>query len=188
LNISKFPLYKKFCIVKRSVFSRGIRKRVKIEVPIKVVQVWLSLGKQHHKGMAVILWERGLTEESKLHAECPKYKCKPGETKCCCRRVLYSQPDFVAVELSLQTLCHLHGVQVMFLLRLHCELNPIKQCWRICKKEMPGVPEIIKGEQSSAQCHHNPHIEIDWFTNHLCCTALHGNSHIFSPRFANHSL
>jgi hypothetical protein len=44
----KIPSLQKFCIVKRSVFQRGIRKRVKIEVPIKVVQVWLSLGEQHH--------------------------------------------------------------------------------------------------------------------------------------------
>jgi len=135
-----------------------------------------------------ILTEHGYVDISRTCAQCNGFKCAAGTITCCCQRVLFNKPDFVAVELSLQTLCHLHGVQVMFLLRLHCELNPIKQCWRICKKEMPGVPEIIKGEQSSAQCHHNPHIEIDWFTNHLCCTALHGNSHIFSPRFANHSL
>ena len=40
------------------------------------------------KGMAIILQERGLVKESKLRAECKGFKCEPGATRCCCRRVL----------------------------------------------------------------------------------------------------
>lgn len=46
------------------------------------------------KGMAVILEERGLIDELKLHAQCKNFKCPPGQS-CCCRWVLYNQPDFV---------------------------------------------------------------------------------------------
>jgi hypothetical protein len=72
--------------------------------------------------------------ESKLHAECPKFKCKPDETKCCCWRVLYSQPDFVAVESLLETHCKARGFSVIFLPKFHCELNFIKQCWGYAKQ------------------------------------------------------
>ena len=36
------------------------------------------------KGMAVLLQEQGLVEESKLRFECPGFKCKAGVTSCCC--------------------------------------------------------------------------------------------------------
>jgi len=49
------------------------------------------------KGMAVILEERSLIEEAKLHAECKGFKCMPPAINCCCCRVLYNQPDFVHV-------------------------------------------------------------------------------------------
>jgi hypothetical protein len=47
------------------------------------------------KGMTVILEECGLVEEAKLWAECKKFQCTPGATRCCQRQVLYNQPDFV---------------------------------------------------------------------------------------------
>lgn len=37
------------------------------------------------KGMAVLLAERRLINESKLQFECPGFKCKPGAMSCCCR-------------------------------------------------------------------------------------------------------
>jgi hypothetical protein len=57
------------------------------------------------KGMAVILEERGLIDESKLRAQCKNFKCPPGQSSCCCWRVLYNQPDFVQVESLLETTC-----------------------------------------------------------------------------------
>src|SRR5260370_37722890 len=50
------------------------------------------------KGIAVILEERGFGEISKVRAECKGFKCKPGETRCCCHRILYNQPDFADAE------------------------------------------------------------------------------------------
>ncbi|TRM57266.1 hypothetical protein BD626DRAFT_616663, partial [Schizophyllum amplum] len=47
------------------------------------------------KGMEVIIRERGLWPEGGLKAECaPGFKCAPGRTDCCCRRLLFTQPDF----------------------------------------------------------------------------------------------
>ncbi|KIM76322.1 hypothetical protein PILCRDRAFT_77971, partial [Piloderma croceum F 1598] len=85
------------------------------------------------KGMAVILEEQGLTEAAKLCAECKKFKClKPTDgsvANCCCRRVLYNQPDFIAVESLLETTCKAREFTVIFLPKFHCELNFIEQCW-----------------------------------------------------------
>jgi hypothetical protein len=42
------------------------------------------------KGMVTILEERGLIDESKLRAECAKFKCAPGAAACCVHRVLFN--------------------------------------------------------------------------------------------------
>ena len=34
----------------------------------------------------------------KLLTQCAKFKCAKGATHCCCRRILYNQPDFVNVK------------------------------------------------------------------------------------------
>ena len=81
------------------------------------------------KGMAVILQERGFGDMSNVRAECKGFKCKPGETQCCCRRILYNQPDFTDVESLLETNCTGRGIHVIFLPKFHCELNFIEQCW-----------------------------------------------------------
>lgn len=81
------------------------------------------------KGMAVILEERGFTNISNVRAECKGFKCLPGATNCCCRRILYNQPDFAEGESLLETHCRARGVEVIFLPKFHCELNFIEQCW-----------------------------------------------------------
>ena len=96
------------------------------------------------KGMAVILEERGLVEESKLNAECKDFKCKAGATNCCCRRVLYSQPDFVNAESLLETHCKSQGYSVIFLPKFHCELNFIEQCWGYAKRIYRHFPPSSK--------------------------------------------
>ena len=49
---------------------------------------------------------------------------------CCCRRILYNQPDFAEGESLLETQCRRCGIHnVVFLPKFHCELNFIKQCW-----------------------------------------------------------
>jgi hypothetical protein len=96
------------------------------------------------KGMAVLLQERGLVKESKLRYECSGFKCEAGATSCCCRRALYSQPDFVSVESLLETHCHAHGFQVLLLPKFHCELNFIEQCWGYAKRKYREFPPSSK--------------------------------------------
>ena len=92
------------------------------------------------KGMSVLLKERGLLKESDLKAQCKDFKCKKGATDCCCRRVLYSQPDFALAESKLETLCKQQGFDVLFLPKFHCELNFIEQCWGKAKWTYRNYP------------------------------------------------
>ena len=94
--------------------------------------------------MAILLQERGLVKESKLHFECAGFKCVAGATSCCCRHVLYSQPDFVAVESLLEGHCHVRGFQVLLLPKFHCELNFIEQCWGYAKRKYWEFPPSSK--------------------------------------------
>ena len=101
------------------------------------------------KGMAVILEEWGLVKESQLRAECKKFQCpKPsgpnGMAQCCCRRVLYNQPDFREVESLLETTCKAHGFEVLFLPKFHCELNFIEQCWGSQKTSTAITQHLLK--------------------------------------------
>ncbi|PPQ68183.1 hypothetical protein CVT24_005070, partial [Panaeolus cyanescens] len=94
------------------------------------------------KGMAVILEERGLGQYSKLKAQCGKsFNCLPGASTCCCRRVLYNQPDFMDVPSMLSSSCQSLGVEVLFLPKFHCELNFIEQCWGFAKRLYRMAPE-----------------------------------------------
>ncbi|KAH7905399.1 hypothetical protein BJ138DRAFT_1106018 [Hygrophoropsis aurantiaca] len=72
------------------------------------------------KGMAVILEERKhkdplkftFADYTKLKAQCGKnFDCKKDQINCCCRRILYTQPDFTRVESLLETLCKARGYQ-----------------------------------------------------------------------------
>ena len=96
------------------------------------------------KGMAVLLEERRLVMESKLWYECPGFKCKPGVMDCCCCCALYSQPDFVAVESLLEIHARVHGFEVLFLPKFHCELNFIEQCWGYAKRKYREFPASSK--------------------------------------------
>jgi hypothetical protein len=99
------------------------------------------------KGMAVILQERGLTEESKLKAQCNKsWDACPdkGRSNCCCRRTLYNQPDFVDIESLLEVYGKSRDVQIIFLPKFHCELNFIEQCWGFAKRIYRHYPASSK--------------------------------------------
>ncbi|PPQ84819.1 hypothetical protein CVT24_013253, partial [Panaeolus cyanescens] len=93
------------------------------------------------KGMAVILEERGLGDFSSVRAECKDFKCIPGKERCCCRRVLYNQPDFISVKSLLEETCEKKGFVVLFLPKFHCELNFIEQCWGYAKRLYRLLPE-----------------------------------------------
>jgi hypothetical protein len=76
--------------------------------------------------------------------QCPSFKCKPGATSCCCRRALYTQPDFVAVESLLKAHCQSRNFGVLFLPKFHCELNFIEQCWGYAKCKYHKFPPSSK--------------------------------------------
>ncbi|KIK76505.1 hypothetical protein PAXRUDRAFT_169730 [Paxillus rubicundulus Ve08.2h10] len=80
------------------------------------------------KGMVIILEERGFKDMDKVRAKCKGFKCPKDTPRCCCRRVLFNQPDFVNVQSCLEDFCNSRGIQVVFLPKFHCELNFIEQC------------------------------------------------------------
>ncbi|KAF8674076.1 hypothetical protein RHS04_07383 [Rhizoctonia solani] len=92
------------------------------------------------KGMAQILRERGLYEAAEKKAECPGFKCEPGRTDCCCRRTLFSQPDFESRDSNLEEAARKLETRVIFLPKYHCELNPIEQCWGYAKRKYRQKP------------------------------------------------
>jgi hypothetical protein len=95
------------------------------------------------KGMAVLLQERGF-DTSKLRAQCKDFKCTKDTTRCCCRRILYTQPDFVNVLSILERVCKQRGYRVLFLPKFHCELNFIEQCWGYSKRLYRQYPVSSK--------------------------------------------
>ncbi len=92
------------------------------------------------KGMAEILRERGY-DTSGLRAQCPNFKCKPPALSCCCRRLLFNEPDFRDVESLLESHCKSRGFTVLFLPKFHCELNCIEQCWGYSKRVYREMPQ-----------------------------------------------
>lgn len=86
------------------------------------------------KGMVQILQERGHADAASKLAECKGFKCAPPALNCCCRRMLFNEPDFVNVPSALEELCAARGVQVLFLPKFHCELNFIEQVWGYAKR------------------------------------------------------
>lgn len=56
------------------------------------------------KGMEQIIRERGLWPDRGLNAQCEGFKCMVGKTDCCCRRLLFVQPDFVNQKSHLEEL------------------------------------------------------------------------------------
>ena len=96
------------------------------------------------KGMAVILQECGFVNILTPWAQCKDFKCTDNTGNCCCQQILYNQPDFVNVPLKLERMCKPQGYQVMFLLKFHCELNFIEQCWGYSKWFYHQYPASLK--------------------------------------------
>ncbi|KZT27184.1 hypothetical protein NEOLEDRAFT_1155206 [Neolentinus lepideus HHB14362 ss-1] len=99
------------------------------------------------KGMKKIIEERvdkGTKipdpRQQRILAQCTKFKCPPGQKDCCCRHILYSQPDFVHQKSILEEHCKAQGFKVMFFLKFHCELNFIEQCWGYAKRVYREFP------------------------------------------------
>ena len=90
----------------------------------------------HFKGMATLLEERGFNIKG-LRAQCKTAfaNCNdPSPTgQCCCRRILYNEPDFAQQKGSLQELIEKEGHICDFYPKFHPELNFIEQYWGAAK-------------------------------------------------------
>ncbi len=85
------------------------------------------------KGMEQIIQECGLWLAEGLNVQCQNFRCPPGRTDCCCRRLLFSQPDFINQKLQLQELIESRGHICNFYPKYHCKLNFIEQYWGAAK-------------------------------------------------------
>ncbi|KIJ44951.1 hypothetical protein M422DRAFT_251574 [Sphaerobolus stellatus SS14] len=85
------------------------------------------------KGMEQIIRECGLWPANGLNAQCESFKCEEGCTDCCCRRLLFMQPDFVNQKSALEELVTRRGHICDFYPKFHCELNFIEQYWGAAK-------------------------------------------------------
>jgi hypothetical protein len=80
----------------------------------------------------------------KLKAQCKGFKCAEGATTCCCRRILFTQPDFVNQKSRLEEHCEARGFEVIFFPKYHPELNCIEQCWGFAKRIYRMYPTSSK--------------------------------------------
>ncbi|EJF55475.1 hypothetical protein DICSQDRAFT_73804 [Dichomitus squalens LYAD-421 SS1] len=107
------------------------------------------------KGIVRLLDERGISGSNQLPLECPHFRCPSPpsdvlpvdhylQNPCCCRRLLYEQPDFRSVKSLLKLEMEACGVHVLFLPKFHCELNPIEQCWGYAKNIYRRFPDSTK--------------------------------------------
>lgn len=97
------------------------------------------------KGMRNIIQEhidRGvdLPNPATLLRQCTDFKCAPNITDCCCRWVLFNQPDFASQKSKLEELCESRGYNVIFYPKFHCELSFIEQCWGFAKRVYREFP------------------------------------------------
>jgi hypothetical protein len=109
------------------------------------------------KGMEQIIRERGLWPKArdargrlvdgKLNAQCEGFKCEVGRSDCCCRRVLFNQPDFVQQKSALHELVERRGHICDFYPKYHCELNFIEQYWGAAKFRYRATPRTHHMDQ-----------------------------------------
>lgn len=107
------------------------------------------------KGMENIIRERGLWPPGGLRAQCEGFKCVAGRTDCCCRRLLFHQPDFRAQKSHLEEYITSRGHICDFYPKFHCELNFIEQYWGAVKfryRSSPRTSDIDAMECNVTGC------------------------------------
>ena len=71
---------------------------------------------------------------SGLRAACESAKSHAANNRCCCKRLLGSQPDFASEVSALERVVTTLGHRILFLPKYHCELNWIERYWGAAKK------------------------------------------------------
>jgi hypothetical protein len=108
------------------------------------------------KSMETIIWECGLwPDKGDLLTQCPGFHCPPNCIDCCCRHILFLQPDFMPQKPQLQELVESHGHLCDYYPKYHCEMNFIEQYWGAAKLHfhMTGwAATIDKMEKKVIQC------------------------------------
>ena len=109
------------------------------------------------KGMAQILYERGFVDAPRLPAQCKGFKCVDvsSTAQCCCRRILFNQPDFQNQKPEIVEFVEAWGHKVIFYPKFYCELNFIEQIWGAAKFQyhLLPIPTNIKAmEQNICDC------------------------------------
>lgn len=99
------------------------------------------------KGMETIIRERGLWPEKGLNAQCDGFKCEKDKTSCCCRRLLFTQHDFISQKSHLEELISSRGHICDFYPKYHCELNFIEQYWGAAKLRYRNTPKTFDIDQ-----------------------------------------
>jgi hypothetical protein len=96
--------------------------------------------------MEQILKEHNLWKDGLL-AQCPGFKCQTGVADCCCRRILFNQPDFANQKSALEELIESRGHICDFYPKYHCELNFIEMYWGAVKFRYRKSPRTSKMEE-----------------------------------------
>ena len=101
-----------------------------------------------------------------LQAQCDSFKCEAGQTDCCCRRIMFSQPDFVAQKSHLEEYVTSWGHICDFYPKFHCELNFIEQYWgmvKLCYQSSPKTADMDAMEHNVIACLDDvPLLQIKW--------------------------
>jgi len=144
----------------------------------------------YFKGMEQIIRERGLWPPSgTLLAQCEGFKCEGGRTDCCCRRLLFSQPDFINQRSRLEEFITSRGHICDFYPKYHCELNFIEQYWGAVKFRYRGFgtrpSNINEMEKRVLKCLDDiPILQIRRFVN---CDSFYSEQANIKYRYANRS-
>ncbi|KAF9000389.1 hypothetical protein BDZ89DRAFT_1121659 [Hymenopellis radicata] len=103
------------------------------------------------KGSKILIQERrakghDLPDPADLRAQCGKnFTCRRNsDTRCCCKKIMYCEPDFQNQKSMLEEHCAARGYEVIFFPKYHPELNFIEQCWGYAKRIYRMFPESSK--------------------------------------------
>jgi hypothetical protein len=78
-----------------------------------------------------------------LNAQCEGFKCVVGITDCCCRQVLFTQPNFINQKSHLEELITSQGHICDFYPKYHCKLNFIEQYWGAAKLAYQSTTKMM---------------------------------------------